>query len=305
MIENRLRKNLQKLKGWINRDKIEAFRLYDRDIPEYPFIIDIYREHILVYDRTESTIDSPEKKDHVLLALKNIFPQSTSSIIVKERRIKDHRNQDQYEKLSDTEHRLVIHENGLSYGINLYDYLDTGLFLDHRPLRYWMKKNAHNKTMLNLFSYTCSMSLCAAAGGAFTTSVDMSRTYIEWGRDNFALNNIALDGHVFINQDALEYLHHSRVDQFDLIFLDPPTFSNSKKMKQDFDVEEDQTFLIESAMRLLKPNGILFFSNNKRKFRLNTALESKFRFKNITDFSIPIDFHDKKIHMCWEIRHQS
>lgn len=140
MIENRLKKNLQKLKGWINRDKIEAFRLYDRDIPEYPFIVDKYLDFLLVYDRTEEAIDSPEKREHLLTALKNIFPASADSILIKERRIKDHRNNDQYNRLDHTNQKFIIKENGILFEINLRDYLDTGLFLDHRPLRYWMKK---------------------------------------------------------------------------------------------------------------------------------------------------------------------
>jgi 23S rRNA (cytosine1962-C5)-methyltransferase len=302
MIENRLRKNFQRLKGWINRDKIQACRLYDRDIPEYPFIVDLYLNTILVYDRTEESIDHPDKINHITQALRNIFPDSSNSIIIKQRRTKDPRNQDQYEKLNHTNKRITIEENGIKFAVNLNDYLDTGLFLDHRPLRYWMKKNAKGKSLLNLFSYTCSMSLCAAIGGAETTSVDMSKTYLDWGQDNFDLNSISRNGHVFINQDALEYLHQSRMDTFDIIFLDPPTFSNSKKMQVDFEVEDDQIFLIQRAMRLLRPDGVLFFSTNKRKFKLNPEVETQFRVKNITDFSIPIDFHDKKIHMCWEIR---
>lgn len=149
------------------------------------------------------------------------------------------------------------------------------------------------------------MSLCAAAAGAETTSVDMSKTYLQWGEDNFHLNQISKNGQVFINQDVLEYLHQPRREQFDLIFLDPPTFSNSKKMQDDFEVEEDQLFLIQKAMQLLKPDGTLFFSTNKRKFRLLDEISSQFHVKNITEFSIPIDFHDKKIHMCWEIKNRS
>ena len=181
----------------------------------------------------------------------------------------------------------------------------TGLFLDHRPMRQVIFKSVHDKDFLNLFCYTGAVSVFAALGGArSTTSVDMSQTYLSWAQENFRLNQIPLADHEFVNMNALEYLHKMQDQQrFDVIFLDPPTFSNSKKMEEVFEVEKDQDFLVEKAMSMLRPEGILYFSNNKRKFKLSENILQKYQIKDMTRESIPQDFHDQKIHHCFEIKH--
>ncbi len=306
MIRNRLEKNLKKLKPWADRHQIEAFRLYDRDIPEFPFIVDIYKNFYLVHDKSESFKD--KDKNHlplVLEALKDIFKCDESQIIIKRRERQE--GLKQYEKVDEKKESLIVRESQALIKVNLYDYLDTGLFLDHRPIRQKIFKSAAGKSVLNLFCYTGSVSIFAALGGAQTTSVDMSQTYLNWAQENFELNGLDVAAHNFVNADVLEWLKDqikasSGSAKYDLIFLDPPTFSNSKKMIDTFEVERDQDLLVPACMNLLKPGGLLYFSNNKRKFRLSENIVSKYKIKDISEETIPQDFHDKKIHNCFEIR---
>lgn len=301
MIRNRLEKNYKKLKSWAERHQIEAYRLYDRDIPEFPYIVDRYIDFFVVYDKSNDWID--QKKNHrpeLLEALQSLFQCSADHIIVKDR--DRQKGQLQYEKLSERNERLVVRESQAQFYVNLYDYLDTGLFLDHRPMRQKIFKEAQGKRFLNLFSYTGAVSVFAALGGAQTTSVDMSATYTTWAQDNFKLNQIELGNHQFIQMNALEYLESfSEKEKFDLIFLDPPTFSNSKRMDRAFEVEQDQDFLVESCVKMLNPQGRLYFSNNKRKFKLSEKVYSTHKVADITKATIPIDFHDQKIHHCFVI----
>lgn len=302
MIKNRLEKNFKKLKSWADRNKIEAYRLYDRDIPEFPFIVDVYKDHFLIQDKGNAFLD--KEKNHlplVIEAMKALFKCEDSALVIKKRERQE--GLKQYEKLDEKNETLVVRETQAVFKINLYDYLDTGLFLDHRPIRQKIFKAAAGKTFLNLFCYTGSVSVFAALGGARTTSVDMSQTYLRWAQDNFLLNGIDITQHQFINADVLLWLRtHEVGPHFDLIFLDPPTFSNSKKMDDSFEVERDQEFLVTSCMNLLKPGGTLYFSNNKRKFKLSETVRVQYQIKDITEESIPQDFHDKKIHNCFEIR---
>nr|BFD64467.1 class I SAM-dependent methyltransferase [Bdellovibrio sp. HM001] len=301
MIKNRLEKNFKKLKSWAERHQIEAFRLYDRDIPEYPYIVDIYKDHYLIYDKSDLRDKDKNHLPHVQEALKTLFKCDDSKVVIKKRERQE--GLKQYEKLDAKEDTFVVRESQALFKVNLYDYLDTGLFLDHRPMRQKVFKTVQGKRFLNLFCYTGSVSVFAALGGARTTSVDMSQTYLRWAQDNFQLNNIDLDGHSFINADVLEWLRTQKnSNTFDVIFLDPPTFSNSKKMEDTFEVERDQDFLVDSCMQMLAPEGVLYFSNNKRKFKISDNILSKYRVKEITTESIPQDFHDKKIHNCFEIR---
>ncbi len=305
MIENRIQKNYLKLKSWSEKHRIEAYRLYDRDIPEFPFIVDRYKDYFVVHDKSER-IDA--EKNHLPLlieALKNIFKIDDTQIIFKQRR--QQKGLEQYQKLGTENKKIIVLENGIPLYINLWDYLDTGLFLDHRPLRYLFSKKQTGKKFLNLFCYTGTVSVMAALGGASTYSIDMSKTYLEWAQDNFKLNKIDLKNHFFFEEDVLEFLKtlKDRADfkaSFDTIFLDPPTFSNSKKMETTFEVERDQETLLGNVMPLLKPTGVLYFSNNKRDFKISAAITAKYRVKNITSQTIPLDFHDQKIHHCFEIR---
>lgn len=302
MIKNRLEKNLKKLKSWADRNRIEAYRLYDRDIPEYPFIVDIYNDHYLIYDKSDPVKDKDKNHlPHVVEALKSLFNCAEEQVVIKKRERQE--GLKQYEKMDSKDMTFVIRESQALLKVNLYDYLDTGLFLDHRPMRQKVFKTAADKKFLNLFCYTGSVSVFAALAGARTTSVDMSQTYLRWAQENFALNNIDLTPHNFVNADVLEWLRAQRDHKsYDMIFLDPPTFSNSKKMEDTFEVERDQDFLVDSCMSMLNDGGVLYFSNNKRKFKLSSAIESKYQVKDLTEFSIPQDFHDKKIHNCFEIR---
>lgn len=302
MIKNRLEKNLKKLKPWAQRAKIEAYRIYDRDIPEFPYIVDIYGEHILVYDKSDPVKDAG--KNHlteILASIEVLFKIPSEKVILKKRERQEGTNQ--YNKLAETKNYFSVRESQALFKVNLHDYLDTGLFLDHRPMRYKIYKMAMGKKVLNLFCYTGSVSVFAALGGAKVTSVDMSNTYINWAKENFKLNNINPDEHEFVTENALEWMDNQRtLQKYDIIFLDPPTFSNSKKMIEEFEVERDQNFLVDSCMQMLNPDGILYFSNNKRKFKLADELLKKYLVKDITTETIPQDFHDQKIHHCFEIK---
>jgi 23S rRNA (cytosine1962-C5)-methyltransferase len=306
MIQNRLEKNLKKLQSWGEKYKIEAYRLYDRDIPEYPFIVDRYKNDFVVYDKSEKIDEEKNHLPQLVEALKNLFKVEDNQIIIKRRQ--KQKGKEQYQKLDEKNEKQVILENGIPLLINLHDYLDTGLFLDHRPMRYQFLKKSKDRKFLNLFCYTASVSVMAAKGGASTYSIDMSKNYLEWGQENFKLNNLDLNQHTFLEEDVLQFIDqaidwHDFAGTFDTIFLDPPTFSNSKSMRSDFDVERDQVDLVSKVMKFLKPGGILYFSNNKRDFKLSHELQSLFKIKDITASTIPIDFHDQKIHRCFEIIH--
>lgn len=309
MLYNKLEKNFKKLKPWADKNKIEAYRLYDRQIPEFPFLIDIYKDHVVIYDKTE-IIDQGKNKDQVVIeAIQKLFPMTTDEfskkIIFKKR--ERQKGTDQYQKIESTNERFSVLENGIPVYVNLRDYLDTGLFIDHRPMRYFFLKNSRGKKFLNLFCYTGVASLMAAIGGAETVSVDLSDKYLNWGKDNFTLNKLNLRQHRFIEQDVLEFINHASEwpeykHNFDIIFLDPPTFSNSKSMKEDFEVERDQIKLLLKTSEFLKPDGTLYFSTNKRKFKLLPELENHFHIKNTTEKTIPIDCFDQKIHTSFELK---
>jgi 23S rRNA (cytosine1962-C5)-methyltransferase len=304
MIKNRIDKNHKKLKAWAGRHQIEAYRVYDRDIPEYPYIVDLYKDYVLIYDKTSFLDQNKNFLPHVLEAVQILFKTPPEKIIVKKRERQE--GLKQYEKISETDQSFVVREEQAKLKVNLHDYLDTGLFLDHRPIRQRIFKEAKGKKFLNLFCYTGSVSVFAALGGAQTTNVDMSKTYIGWAQDNFQLNNIDLGAHRFLVENALQWMNENRNQpQWDVIFLDPPTFSNSKKMTDSFEVERDQGFLIDTAMSLLKPGGTLYFSTNMRKFKLEERFKHDLAVRDITLDSIPQDFHDKKIHQCFEIRHKT
>lgn len=310
MILNRLQKNWKKLAPWAKRQNIEAFRLYDRDIPEFPFLVDVYADYAVVYDKTDPIKD--KDKNHlplVLEALEKGLNFAPEKIVVKRRQRQE--GVSQYEKLHDRQEFLVVREHDARLQVNLFDYLDTGLFLDHRPMRQKLMKEvkllatqrAEQPRVLNLFCYTGSVSVFAALGGAVVTSVDMSATYLDWAKRNFQINGLEVKDHRFVQEDALAWLEKTPTENYDFIFLDPPTFSNSKRMQGNFEVERDQEDIVIHSMNRLAPEGILYFSNNKRDFRLSEKLKQDYLIKNITELSIPQDCHDKKIHHCFEIRH--
>jgi 23S rRNA (cytosine1962-C5)-methyltransferase len=209
---------------------------------------------------------------------------------------------EQYEKIRDEKEFFNVWEHGVKFKINLVDYLDTGLFLDHRKTRQMVASEAKGKRLLNLFAYTCAFSVQAAmAGSAFTKSVDLSNTYTDWGRDNFGLNNLSGNLNQIVRADCLEFIKEELLkgEKYDLIVVDPPTISRSKKMQQMFDVQLDYPKILQPALKLLLPGGSLYFSTNSRKFKLDSRLFDGWHIEDITECTVPLDFHDAKTHYCW------
>ncbi|SKA78031.1 23S rRNA (guanine2445-N2)-methyltransferase / 23S rRNA (guanine2069-N7)-methyltransferase [Thiothrix eikelboomii] len=306
---NRIEKNLRKLKGFIQRGHTDAYRIYDADIPEYAVAVDRYADWLHVQEYAPpATIDektAQQRLDQVLMTLAEVLKVPANKIVLKQR--KRQKGFDQYERQAQVGQSLVVHEHGLRFKVNLSDYLDTGLFLDHRPMRLWMQQHAQGKSVLNLFCYTGAVSVHAAAGGASRVdSVDLSSTYLAWAEDNFQLNHLKLNPYNYrtIRANAVEWLANCK-QRYDLIFLDPPTFSNSKRMQTVFDVQRDQVSLLQNAMQVLERNGVLVFSNNFRKFKLDPIIEERYAVEDYRLQSIPEDFQrDMKIHSCWLIRHK-
>ncbi|CAG7856995.1 Ribosomal RNA large subunit methyltransferase K/L [biofilm metagenome] len=310
---NRLKKNLKNLSAWNTRNNISCYRIYDADLPEYAVAIDLYEDlnkimWVNVQEYEPPTFIDPAKANQRLAALLTELPVTLgipkSNISLKIRR--KQKKSDQYDKLGDQGRFHVIEEHGCRLQVNFLDYLDTGLFLDHRPLRLMIQRQAKDKRFLNLFAYTGSATVHAAVGGAkSTTTVDMSRTYLDWAKANLALNNTK-GTHELIQADCLEWLakesNHPYPRQYDLIFLDPPTFSNSKRMDDVFDIQKDHLQLINQAITLLNHGGILYFSTNFRRFKLDQAALSSVKIENISAETIPTDFaRNPKIHYCWRI----
>jgi len=309
IIYNRLKKNHKKLSKFLKSEGIEAFRLYEKDIPEYPYIVDIYKDFALVYEKGKkldysdnSQLNLHHKhKDQMLKAITDLLEIPFEKIILKSRLVQ--KGKDQYEKIEKSNRFFIVKENQMKFKVNLFDYLDSGLFLDHRPLRKLLSSETNQKSVLNLFAYTGSLSVASAVGGSTVTTVDMSHTYLEWAKDNFNINKISLNDHKFIQADALKYID-SLKENFDIILLDPPSFSNSKRMETDFNVQDGHLGLINKLMNHLSHDGTLYFSNNFTKFKLSSVLEDAFHIKEITFKTIPIDFRNKKIHRCFEIKHK-
>ena len=306
MVMNRLRKNYRRLKPWIERERISNYRLYDADIPEYAAAIDVYEGqlHIAEYAAPKSIPEETARRrlNDVVLGAQHYadFP-SADSIAIKRRQRQ--RGAGQYQKLGATADRRVVREGRIKALVNLHDYLDTGLFLDHRPLRSWIAKEAKGRHFLNLFSYTGVATLHAAAGGATTsTSVDASTTYIDWFKANLALNGFSERQHRGVRSDVRTWLA-TDTRHYGLIMLDPPVFSNSKGAS-DFDVQADHESLLELAMARLSSEGVLYFSTNRRRFELSESVTARWYVENMTVPSIPEDFsRHKRIHACWRLQH--
>ncbi|WP_318460161.1 bifunctional 23S rRNA (guanine(2069)-N(7))-methyltransferase RlmK/23S rRNA (guanine(2445)-N(2))-methyltransferase RlmL [Photobacterium leiognathi] len=306
---NRLKKNIAKLGKWAKREGIECYRIYDADIPNYNAAIDKYKDYIIIQEYAAPKSVSEELARRrimdILRATIEVTGVESNKVILKVR--ERQKGKSQYQKLSSAERHMVVEEYGVELKVNLYDYLDTGLFLDHRITRRMLGKMAQGKDFLNLFSYTGSATVHAAVGGAkTTTTVDMSNTYLRWAQENMELNNQVGSQHEFIQADCLQWLQEVD-DTFDLIFIDPPTFSNSKRMKQSFDIQRDHIMLMENLKRMLRPEGQIVFSNNKRHFKmdLDKLNELGLHAKNISDKTLPMDFaKNKQIHNCWIITHK-
>lgn len=301
---NRLRKVSAHRIKWAKRQGLTAFRLYDGDIPEYRYAVDWYAGRVQVTEyagRSRFRGAGADPLDEVLQAIESVLGVSPEDIHVKTR-VPKVWGQEQYEKLAETRERFVVEEGGLKFLVNLTDYLDTGLFLDHRNTRLRVQKEAAGKRVLNLFCYTGAFTVHAAAGGAAsTTSVDLSNTYLAWLEDNLELNHLSGPQHEIVRSDVTRWLSQVRGRSWDLIVLDPPSFSASKKMEGTFDVQRDHVALLRDTLRLLAPGGVLYFSTNFTGFQLDEGALSGWRTEELTPGSIPDDIRNKKIHRCWRI----
>ncbi|MFI4918860.1 MAG: bifunctional 23S rRNA (guanine(2069)-N(7))-methyltransferase RlmK/23S rRNA (guanine(2445)-N(2))-methyltransferase RlmL [Legionellales bacterium] len=301
MLLNRLVKNYSHLKKWAKNNNISCYRVYDADLPEYAYAIDIYNDSAVLQEYVAPAsipIHTAEKRSlEVLQVVPRALGIAPDKLVVKQR--KQQKGNDQYQKMDQTQRTMTVTEGQAKFKINLYDYLDTGLFLDHRLLRLRFAKLTPGTRFLNCFCYTASASVHAALAGAITTNVDLSNTYLRWAEDNFKLNQLALAKHQFVQFDCREWLRSTK-DRFDVIFLDPPSFSNSKRMTDTLDIQRDHSALVASAMRLLNPNGVLYFSTNCRQFKLDAALKEAYAVSDISAQTIDQDFkRNTKIHHCF------
>ena len=314
MFANRLKKNLKKMSKWAKKQNISCYRVYDADLPEYAVAIDLYYSdklwvNVQEYEAPKTIAEhvANERLAGVLAEIPRVLSIDKSQVFLKIRR--KQKNTEQYEKQNNTDTFQVIEESGCQFLVNFEDHLDTGLFLDHRPIRLKIQQEAQAKHFLSLFAYTGTASVHAAIGGALsTTTVAMSNTYLDWAKNNFNLNNLSGDNQIIRADSAVwlaEQVEKEQSARYDLIFLDPPTFSNSKRMEGVFDVQLDHVELIKNALALLAPNGILYFSTNFRRFKLDESALVDSMIENISAATIPDDFsRTPKIHFCWKIKNK-
>lgn len=310
MLMNRLKKNRRTLKKYLERESIGCYRIYDADIPQYAAAVDIYTDRrghvaaVIQEYRPPATVDAQaaeQRLSELVTAVRAFFELSSDAVYLKERRRRS--GSDQYARAaSGLSESAIVEEDGLWFEVNYTDYLDTGLFLDHRHLRRDIRRAAKNRRFLNLFAYTCTASVYAAAGGAQETlSVDTSNTYLEWGTRNFAHNGFSLEAHRFLRADSRDVLREA-TKQYDLIFIDPPTFSNSKGYRSDFDVQRDHPELIRGALSCLAPSGEIIFSANARSFTLSDELSAELgetagaEITDISEKTLPPDFSRRAKH---------
>ena len=303
MLLNRLEKNYSHLKKWAKNNYISCYRVYDADLPEYAYAIDIYNDYAVLQEYAAPSSIPIHKSEKRSLEVMQVVPRAlgidVDKLVVKQR--KQQKGCDQYQKMDQTLHTMTVIEGRAKLKVNLYDYLDTGLFLDHRLLRLGFAQLKPAARFLNCFCYTASASVHAALAGLVTTNVDLSNTYLHWAEDNFRLNHLDLSKHQFVQFDCREWLRITR-DRFDIIFLDPPSFSNSKRMSDTLDIQRDHLSLIHSAMRILNPGGVLYFSTNLRQFKLDLKLEENYSVQDISAQTIDQDFkRNQKIHHCFKI----
>ncbi|MGZ9897750.1 bifunctional 23S rRNA (guanine(2069)-N(7))-methyltransferase RlmK/23S rRNA (guanine(2445)-N(2))-methyltransferase RlmL [Shewanella gaetbuli] len=306
---NRIKKNIKQLTKWAKKENIDSYRIYDADLPEYNVAIDKYVDYVVIqeYSAPASIPEAVTKRrvSDVLLSLPHALGISPDRITLKTRERQKGTNQ--YEKLDDKKLEVITQEYNARFKLNLTGYLDTGLFLDHRVTRKLVGEKSHNRNVLNLFSYTGSASVHAALGGAKSvTTVDMSNTYINWAKENFDLNQLSGKQYQFIQADCLQWIKENSQQKYELIFIDPPTFSNSKRMEDSLDVQRDHVNMLGDLIKLLAPNGEIIFSNNKRKFKMDIDLLTKMGMKvvNIDDKCLPLDYkRNPHIHNVWLITH--
>lgn len=305
LFTRRLVKRAKHLRRWPTRRGITCYRLYERDIPEIPLVVDRYEDylHITEYERPHDRDPAQHANWLELMAATagRALELPPRNVYLKRR--SRQRGKRQHEKLAETNERVEVHEGGLKFLVNLADYPDTGLFLDHRVTRQLVRDAAAGKHLLNLFAYTGSFTVYAAAGGAVqTTSVDLSNTYLDWAKANLRLNGFAGDEHRLIAADVSTFLrNHPRGELYDLVVFDPPTFSNSKSTERVWDVQRDAVPMLLELMALVRPGGVIFFSTNFRRFKLDESEIPAAEVHEISKQTVPEDFRNRRIHRCWRI----
>ncbi|WP_445493942.1 bifunctional 23S rRNA (guanine(2069)-N(7))-methyltransferase RlmK/23S rRNA (guanine(2445)-N(2))-methyltransferase RlmL [Photorhabdus sp. SF281] len=305
---NRLRKNEKKFTKWAKQEGIDCYRLYDADLPEYNVAVDRYADKVVIQEYAPpKSVDANKARQRlfdVISATMQVLGLSSNQLVLKTRQRQ--KGKSQYEKIAEKQEFFLVNEYGAKFWVNLADYLDTGLFLDHRIARKMLGEMSEGKDFLNLFAYTGSATVHTGLRGArSTTTVDMSRTYLEWAERNLQANGLTGRQHRLIQADCLAWLAQT-CEQFDLIFIDPPTFSNSKRMEDTFDVQRDHIMLMKQLKRLLRRGGTLMFSNNKRGFKMDFSELEKMGLvaEEITSKTQSQDFaRNRQIHNCWLLRH--
>lgn len=306
MFRNRLVKVYKHIHKQAVRQHITCYRVYDHDLPEFPFCIEIYEDHIYLaeYKRRHSLSEEEHEQwlEDCIVIISEILELPSDNVFIKQRQRKAGRL-GQYQRVDTTDAFFNVKEAGLNFKVNLSDYLDTGLFLDHRITRGMVREAAEGLRVLNLFCYTGSFSVYAAAGNAASvTSVDLSRTYLKWAEDNMQLNDLYdPKKHHFLHADVLQYLDTLKPDSFDLVVLDPPTFSNSKRMKDFLDIQADHVSLLNKTLKALSPGGLIYFSTNYRKFELDRERIHTPSIRDITRATTPFDFQGKLFRWCYRL----
>ena len=307
LFTNRLKKRARHLRRWPTRRGITCFRIYERDIPEIPLVVDRYEDavHITEYERPHERSLS---RHSAWLQLMKTTAAKTLGVPVQQvflKKRQKRRQGDQYEKIGDQKKMRTVSEGELKFLVNLSDYVDTGLFLDHRVTRSMVRDQAEGKSVLNLFAYTGSFTVYAADGGATATmTVDLSKNYLSWAQENLKLNGLDGPQHRFVAGDSIEFLLKAVKDpkqRFDLVVVDPPTFSNSKRTEDDWDVQEQHVEMLDLVSQVLNPGGVVYFSTNFRKFKPRLAELSQFESIEISSKTVPEDFRNRKIHRCWKM----
>lgn len=306
LFRNRLVKRARHLRRWPTRRNINCFRLYERDIPEIPLVVDRYGDslHITRYDRPH---DRDLARDAAWLELMQKTAAATLEIPIHKVFVKHrHQERQQHSKVDSRKRMNEVQEGDLKFLVNLSDYIDTGLFLDHRNLRRMVREQAAGKDFLNLFAYTGSFTVNAASGNAqSTTTVDLSKNYLDWAQENLKLNGLDGPQHQFIAQDTIQFLKLIASDpqrRYDLAVVDPPTFSNSKRTESDWDVQRQHVELLNLTQQVMRPGGVVFFSTNYRRFKLEASQLRGLDYREISKQTVPEDFRNKRIHRCWQMK---
>lgn len=309
MFGNRLAKVFKHRHKQAKRLGISCYRLYDHDLPEFPFCIEWYGENLYVaeYKRNHGMDDAAHDAwmEQSIDVLQTVLGVAKENIFLKLRQRKPGRL-GQYQRIDKLQNEFIVQENGLHFNINLSDYLDTGLFLDHRTTRQLVREQSAGKKVLNLFAYTGSFSVYAAAGGASeVVTVDMSNTYLQWAQRNFTANNFDITpepfkgGNSFVQADVIQYVKTLPENYFDIVVMDPPTFSNSKRMQDILDIQRDHVSLLNDTLKSLAPGGKLYFSTNARTFQLDEVNIQSKSIKDITRATTPFDFEGKLFRWCY------